>query len=59
MDKLVFFAMKSPDKLDRIGEYLEQRLSRDIARQRYGCDRVRCLTLMFKCTEASIMNLNA
>lgn len=36
MDKLVFFAMKSPDKLDRIGEYLEQRLSRDIARQRYG-----------------------
>ena len=36
MDKLTFFAMKSPDKLDRIGEYLEQRLSRDIYRQRYG-----------------------
>ena len=32
----MFFAMKSPDKLDRIGEYLEQRLSRDVARQKYG-----------------------
>lgn len=35
MDKLTFFAMKSPEKLDRIGEYLAQRLSRDIYRQRY------------------------
>ena len=36
MDKLTFFAMKCPEKLDRIGEYLEQRLSHDIYRQRYG-----------------------
>ncbi len=36
MDKLTFFAMKSPEKLDRIGEYLAQRLSRDVSRQRYG-----------------------
>jgi len=35
MDKLTFFAMKSPDKLDRIGEYLAQRLSRDVYRQKY------------------------
>jgi protein EFR3 len=36
MDKLTFFAMKSPDKLDRIGEYLAQRLSRDVYRQKYN-----------------------
>ena len=36
MDKLTFFAMKSPEKLDRIGEYLAQRLSRDVSRNRIG-----------------------
>ena len=36
MDKLTFFAMKSPEKLDRIGEYLAQRVSRDVHRQRTG-----------------------
>ena len=36
MDKLTFFSMKSPEKLDRIGEYLAQRLSRDVERQRKG-----------------------
>jgi len=36
MDKLTFFAMKSPDKLDRIGEYLAQRLSRDVYRGKHG-----------------------
>ena len=36
MDKLTFFAMKCPEKLDRIGEYLAQRLSRDVARSRFG-----------------------
>jgi hypothetical protein len=40
MDKLTFFAMKSPEKLDRIGEYLAQRLSRDVYRQRYGYEAV-------------------
>lgn len=35
MDKLTFFSMKSPEKLDRIGEYLAQRLDRDIYRLRY------------------------
>ena len=36
MDKLTFFAMKSPEKLDRIGEYLALRLSRYIDRQKKG-----------------------
>lgn len=35
MHKLTFFAMKSPEKLDRIGDYLAQRLSRDVSRQKY------------------------
>lgn len=34
MDKLSFYSMSSPEKLDRIGEYLAQRVSRDIYRHR-------------------------
>uniref|UniRef100_A0A0P6F9L1 Protein EFR3 homolog A n=1 Tax=Daphnia magna TaxID=35525 RepID=A0A0P6F9L1_9CRUS len=34
MDKLTFYSMSSPEKLDRIGEYLAQRVSRDIYRHR-------------------------
>jgi hypothetical protein len=34
MDKLTFYALSSPEKLDRIGEYLASRLSRDVARRR-------------------------
>uniref|UniRef100_A0A8D8WYC0 Protein EFR3 homolog cmp44E n=1 Tax=Cacopsylla melanoneura TaxID=428564 RepID=A0A8D8WYC0_9HEMI len=36
MEKLTFYALSSPEKLDRIGEYLYQRASRDIARRRTG-----------------------
>ncbi|KAK3089343.1 hypothetical protein FSP39_002879 [Pinctada imbricata] len=36
MDKLTFYAMTFPEKLDRIGMYLEQKLSRDIHRHRIG-----------------------
>ncbi|XP_048761536.1 protein EFR3 homolog B-like isoform X2 [Ostrea edulis] len=36
MDKLTFYAMTTSEKLDRIGMYLEQRLSRDISRHRIG-----------------------
>ena len=36
MDKLMFFVMRNPNKLDRIGKYLSRRLSRDVSRQRYG-----------------------
>jgi len=36
MDKLLFFVMKNPSKLDRVGKYLSRRLRRDVSRQRYG-----------------------
>lgn len=32
MDKLIFYSLSSPEKLDRIGEYLYLRASRDITR---------------------------
>nr|XP_037271315.1 protein EFR3 homolog B-like isoform X2 [Rhipicephalus microplus] len=34
MEKLTFYALSSPEKLDRIGEYLALRVSRDISRHR-------------------------
>ncbi|XP_067006457.1 protein EFR3 homolog cmp44E [Anabrus simplex] len=36
MEKLTFYSLSSPEKLDRIGEYLFQRASRDISRRRTG-----------------------
>ena len=32
MEKLVYYAATSPEKLDRIGEYLAHRIGRDIYR---------------------------
>lgn len=34
MDKLTFYALSSPEKLDRIGDYLYETASRDISRKR-------------------------
>lgn len=36
MEKLTFYALSSPEKLDRIGEYLAQRVARDLSRHRIG-----------------------
>uniref|UniRef100_UPI00358DE06D protein EFR3 homolog B-like isoform X2 n=1 Tax=Myxine glutinosa TaxID=7769 RepID=UPI00358DE06D len=36
MEKLTFYAVSAPEKLDRIGRYLSERLSRNVARRRYG-----------------------
>uniref|UniRef100_A0A8C0H9T9 Protein EFR3 homolog A n=1 Tax=Chelonoidis abingdonii TaxID=106734 RepID=A0A8C0H9T9_CHEAB len=36
MEKLTFYAVSAPEKLDRIGAYLAERLSRDVVRHRYG-----------------------
>ncbi|CAG9855837.1 unnamed protein product [Phyllotreta striolata] len=36
MEKLTFYSLSSPEKLDRIGEYLYQKASRDIYRKKYG-----------------------
>lgn len=35
MQKLIFYAISHPEKLDRIGEYLVMRMSRDLSRQRF------------------------
>ncbi|XP_071276949.1 protein EFR3 homolog B-like isoform X2 [Agelaius tricolor] len=40
MEKLTFYALSAPEKLDRIGAYLSERLTRDVARHRYGSVRV-------------------
>ncbi|XP_015472320.2 protein EFR3 homolog B-like, partial [Parus major] len=36
MEKLTFYALSAPEKLDRIGAYLSERLIRDVGRHRYG-----------------------
>ncbi|XP_062386815.1 protein EFR3 homolog A isoform X2 [Sardina pilchardus] len=36
MEKLTFYAVSAPEKLDRIGAYLAERLTRDVMRHRYG-----------------------
>ncbi|XP_058474631.1 protein EFR3 homolog B-like isoform X3 [Solea solea] len=36
MEKLTFFALSAPEKLDRIAAYLSERLTRELNRQRYG-----------------------
>ncbi|KAJ7381308.1 Protein EFR3 B [Desmophyllum pertusum] len=36
MDKLIFYALSSPEKLDRIGAYLAKKLTRDVERKRFG-----------------------
>ncbi|GJQ76302.1 putative protein EFR3 homolog [Trypoxylus dichotomus] len=36
LEKLTFYSLSSPEKLDRIGEYLYQKAARDIYRKRYG-----------------------
>ncbi|XP_048484194.1 protein EFR3 homolog cmp44E [Plutella xylostella] len=36
MEKLMFYSLSSPEKLDRIGEFLFQKVSRDIYRRRHG-----------------------
>lgn len=36
MDKLIFYALSSPEKLDRIGSYLAKKLNNDVERRRLG-----------------------
>ncbi|XP_064604803.1 protein EFR3 homolog B-like isoform X2 [Liolophura sinensis] len=36
MEKLTFYALSSPEKLDRIGDYMAQKLIRSLARRRLG-----------------------
>uniref|UniRef100_A0A6A7FW16 Protein EFR3 homolog B-like n=1 Tax=Hirondellea gigas TaxID=1518452 RepID=A0A6A7FW16_9CRUS len=59
MDKLVWYAMNSPDKLDRIGEYLAHRLFRDISRRRHGyaCVSMDALDQLLVTCHANSLNL--
>ena len=36
MEKLVFYSLSSPEKLDRISDYLADRIGRDLSRHRFG-----------------------
>ncbi|VDO63388.1 unnamed protein product [Onchocerca flexuosa] len=36
MQKLTFYAISRPEKLDKIGEYIVSRLSRDLYHQKYN-----------------------
>ena len=36
MEKLIYYAATSPEKLDRIGEYLNHRIERYLYRSRFG-----------------------
>ncbi|CAG2104067.1 unnamed protein product [Medioppia subpectinata] len=36
MEKLTFYALSSPEKLDRIGDYLARKVARDLSRHRNG-----------------------
>lgn len=36
MEKLTYYSLSSPEKLDRIGEYLFQKAARDIYRRKNG-----------------------
>ena len=36
MDKLLYYAATSPEKLDRIGDYLAQKIERYLYRSKFG-----------------------
>lgn len=36
MDKLTFYALQAPEKLDRIGEYMFMKIQNHLYRKRYG-----------------------
>lgn len=45
MEKLTYYSLSSPEKLDRIGEYLFQKASRDIYRRRHGYTIIKIFNL--------------
>jgi len=45
LSKLLFYAMTSPSKLQKIGEYLDARVEKDLRRRRYGFVEVSMRTL--------------
>ncbi|XP_056283912.1 protein EFR3 homolog B isoform X3 [Pseudoliparis swirei] len=59
MEKLTFYALSAPEKLDRIGAYLSERLSRDVARHRdgYVCIAMEALDQLLMACHCQSINL--
>lgn len=59
MDKLIFYSVTSPEKLDRIGDYLYQKATKDINRKRYKLVEIamEAMDLLLKACHASTLNL--
>ncbi|XP_068136181.1 protein EFR3 homolog B isoform X1 [Hyperolius riggenbachi] len=59
MEKLTFYALSAPEKLDRIGAYLSERLSRDVARHRNGyvCIAMEALDQLLMACHCQSINL--
>uniref|UniRef100_A0AAY4B749 EFR3 homolog B n=1 Tax=Denticeps clupeoides TaxID=299321 RepID=A0AAY4B749_9TELE len=59
MEKLTFYALSAPEKLDRIGAYLSERLSRDVARHRFGyvCIAMEALDQLLMACHCQSINL--
>ncbi|KAG9336303.1 hypothetical protein JZ751_002650 [Albula glossodonta] len=59
MEKLTFYALSAPEKLDRIGAYLSERLSRDVARHKYGyvCIAMEALDQLLMACHCQSINL--
>ncbi|XP_059584235.1 protein EFR3 homolog B isoform X5 [Alligator mississippiensis] len=59
MEKLTFYALSAPEKLDRIGAYLSERLIRDVSRHRYGyvCIAMEALDQLLMACHCQSINL--
>ncbi|CAL8131607.1 unnamed protein product [Orchesella dallaii] len=59
MEKLTFYVLSSPEKLDRVGEYLYQKVSRDIYRKRNGFTviGVECMDQLLQACHSQTLNL--
>ncbi|CAO1432987.1 unnamed protein product [Diamesa serratosioi] len=59
MEKLTFYSLSSPEKLDRIGEYLYQKATYDISRRRYKLVEIamEAMDLLLMACHAQTLNL--
>ncbi|XP_055296771.1 protein EFR3 homolog cmp44E isoform X2 [Sitodiplosis mosellana] len=59
MEKLTFYSLSSPEKLDRIGEYLYQKAAKDIHRKRYKLVEIamEAMDLLLMACHAQTLNL--
>ncbi|XP_055385800.1 protein EFR3 homolog cmp44E isoform X2 [Condylostylus longicornis] len=59
MEKLTFYSLSSPEKLDRIGEYLYQKATKDINRKRYKTVEIamEAMDILLMACHAQTLNL--